>query len=98
VAAGNPLTPLSQPDSACTTGLQNPIAAKATMDKETPAKPSLADALLRGLRIAASTVTVVELLRNHWTNGVFAGAAWLLFSQVERVRTSADDQTEQGSR
>ena len=68
------------------------------MDKETPAKPSLADALLRGLRIAASTVAIVELLRNHWINGVLAGAAWLLFSQVERVRTSADDQTGQGSR
>ena len=68
------------------------------MDKQTPEKPSLQDALLRGLRIAASTVAIVELLRNHWTGGVLAGLAWLLFSQVERLRASADDQSHNGSR
>ena len=40
--------------------------------------------LLRGLRIGASTVSIVELLRNDWTGGISAGAAWLVFLQVER--------------
>ncbi len=40
--------------------------------------------LLRGLRIGASTVAVVELLRNDWTGGLSAGVAWLLVLQVER--------------
>ena len=29
--------------------------------------------LLRGLRIGASTVSIVELLRNDWTGGIYAG-------------------------
>ena len=40
--------------------------------------------LLRGLRIGASTVAIVELLRNDWTSGISAGVAWLVFLQVER--------------
>jgi hypothetical protein len=40
--------------------------------------------LLRGLRIGASTVAAVELLRNHWSGGISAAVAWLLFLQVER--------------
>ena len=40
--------------------------------------------LLRGLRIVASTVSIVELLRNDWTGGISAGLAWLVFLQVER--------------
>jgi hypothetical protein len=40
--------------------------------------------LLRGLRIGASTVAVVELLRNDWTGGLSAGVAWMVFLQVER--------------
>jgi hypothetical protein len=40
--------------------------------------------LLRGLRIGASTVAVVELLPNDWTRGISAGVAWLVFLQVER--------------
>jgi hypothetical protein len=40
--------------------------------------------LLRGLRIGASTVSIVELLRNDWTGGITAGVAWLAFQQVER--------------
>ena len=40
--------------------------------------------LLRGLRIGASTVSIVELLRNEWTVGISAGEAWLMFLQVER--------------
>jgi len=31
--------------------------------------------LLRGLCIGASTVTIVELLRNDWTGGIRAGVA-----------------------
>ena len=42
--------------------------------------------LLRGLRIGASTVSIVELLRNDWTSGISAGVAWLVFLQVERRR------------
>ncbi|MEB3333329.1 MAG: hypothetical protein VKI83_12645 [Synechococcaceae cyanobacterium] len=40
--------------------------------------------LLRGLRIGASTVSIVELLRNDWTGGISAGVAWLVFLQVEQ--------------
>jgi hypothetical protein len=40
--------------------------------------------LLRGLRIGASTVSIVELLRGDTTGGIAAGVAWLLFLQVER--------------
>ena len=40
--------------------------------------------VLRGLRIGASTVSIVELLRNDWTDGISAGVAWLVFLQVER--------------
>ena len=32
--------------------------------------------LLRGLRISASTVSIVELLRSDWTGGITAGVAW----------------------
>jgi hypothetical protein len=53
--------------------------------------PSLAERLqflgrfgLRALRIAASTVSIVELLRSDWTGGIGAGLAWLVFLQVER--------------
>ncbi|CAK6692871.1 hypothetical protein VB734_09200 [Synechococcus sp. BA-124 BA4] len=40
--------------------------------------------LLRGLRIGASTISIVELLRSDWTGGITAGVAWLVFLQVER--------------
>lgn len=40
--------------------------------------------LLRGWRIGASTVAVVELLRSDWPGGLSAGLAWLVFVQVER--------------
>ncbi len=64
-----------------------------TPAKSTPARPALQDILLRGLRIAASTVAIVELLRSHWTGGVLASMAWLLFTQVVRSRGSADEHT-----
>jgi hypothetical protein len=53
-----------------------------TVNQETLDK--LGRFLLRGLRIGASTVSIVELLRNDWTGGLSAGAAWLVFLQVER--------------
>lgn len=40
--------------------------------------------LLRGLRIGASTVAVVQLLGNDWCGSISAGVAWLVFLQVER--------------
>lgn len=40
--------------------------------------------LLRGLRIGASTVSLVELLRSDWTGGLSAALAWVVFLQVER--------------
>lgn len=40
--------------------------------------------LLRGLRIGASTVSILELLRSDWTGGISAGVAWLVFLLVER--------------
>lgn len=40
--------------------------------------------LLRGLRIGASTISIIELLRNDWTGGISAGVAWLVFLQVEQ--------------
>ena len=39
---------------------------------------------LRALRIAASTLSVVELLRSDWVGGVTGGLAWFVFLQVER--------------
>jgi hypothetical protein len=53
-----------------------------TVNQETLEK--LGRFLLRGLRIGASTVAVVELLRNDWTGGISAAVAWLVFLQVER--------------
>lgn len=39
---------------------------------------------LRALRIAASTLALVALLRSEWAAGVGASLAWFLFLQVER--------------
>ena len=77
--------------------MQDATAVTSTMDQQTPAKPSLQDIVLRVLRIAACTVAIVELLRNQWTGGVLAAMAWLLFTQVERLRSSADERTGNGS-
>ena len=62
-----------------------------------PANPSLQEILLRGLRIAASSVAIVELLRSQWSGGVLAAMAWLLFTQVERLRGSAGEHTRKES-
>jgi hypothetical protein len=38
---------------------------------------------LRGLPIAPSSVSLVELLRSEWVGGAAAAAAWLLFVQAD---------------
>jgi hypothetical protein len=47
---------------------------------------------LRALRIAASTVSLIELLRSEWAGGIAAGLAWLVFVQVERRVLPQQDQ------
>ncbi|CAK6690318.1 hypothetical protein [Synechococcus sp. CBW1107] len=49
---------------------------------------------LRGLRIGASTVSILELLRSDWTGGFTAGVAWLVFLQVERRLPPPADEAE----
>ncbi|MCP9849226.1 hypothetical protein [Cyanobium sp. Morenito 9A2] len=49
-----------------------------------PNLEQLGRVLLRGLRIGASTISILELLRSDWTGGISAGVAWLVFLQVER--------------
>jgi hypothetical protein len=51
---------------------------------DAPRLEQLGRFLLRGLSIGASTISIIELLRNDWTGGVTAGVAWLVFLQVER--------------
>ena len=55
-----------------------------------PRRTPLTDLLLRGLRIGASTIAIVELLRSDWVGGGLASLAWLIFVQVERRRASVD--------
>jgi hypothetical protein len=50
--------------------------------------------LLRGLSIGASTISIIELLRNDWTGGISAGVAWLVFLQVERRLPPLSPETE----
>ena len=59
------------------------------MQRDQPRTPALMGLLLRGLRIGASTVAIVELLRSDWLGGGLASLAWLVFVQVERRRTAA---------
>ena len=60
------------------------------MEPEPRRKPPLIDLLLRGLRIGASTIAIVELLRSDWIGGGLASLAWLIFVQVERRRASVE--------
>ena len=46
---------------------------------------------LRALRIAASTLSIVELLRQEWIGGIGAGLAWIVFVQVEQRLQPASD-------
>lgn len=56
------------------------------MQRDQPRTPALMDWLLRGLRIGASTIAIVELLRSDWLGGGLSSLAWLVFVQVERRR------------
>jgi len=53
------------------------------------------DWLLRCLRIGASTIALVELLRSEWLAGGLSSLAWLLFVQVERRRAAMQVASEQ---
>ena len=79
ITQGAPPPPIRQPEAP----LQWPQLM--TVNRESLAK--LGRFLLRGLRIGASTVSIVELLHNDWTGGISAGLAWLLSLQVERRLT-----------
>ena len=57
------------------------------MQRSEPRTPALMDLLLRGLRIGACTIAIVELLRSEWVGGGLASLAWLMFVVVERRRT-----------
>ena len=49
------------------------------------------DWLLRGLRIGASTIAIVELLRSDWLGGCLSSLGWLMFVQVERRRAAVKE-------
>ena len=64
---------------------QSPLMEKDAASRDAASRwDQLGRFLLRGLRIGASTVSIVELLRSDWTGGISAGLAWLVFLQVER--------------
>jgi hypothetical protein len=48
-----------------------------------PRMEGLGRIALRGLSIAASSVSLVQLLRSEWVGGAAASAAWLLFVQAD---------------
>ncbi len=58
------------------------------MTTEQDSKRPPMDLIVRGLRIGASTITIVELLRSSWIAAGLSSLAWLLFVQVERRRAS----------
>ena len=78
-------------------GTNEAPAGRLTMDKPTPARPSLQLFLLRALRIAASTTAIVELLRKDWTGGTLAALAWVVFLLVDKLRGSSEDAQNNGS-
>ena len=59
------------------------------MQRDQRGARALLDLLLRGVRIGASTVAIVERLRGDWLGGGLASLAWLVFVQVERRRAAA---------
>ena len=63
------------------------------MQRDQLRTPALMDWLLRGLRIGASTIAIVELLRSDWLGGGLSSLAWLVFVQVERRRSVQKDAT-----
>ena len=62
------------------------------MTSPTPAR--LARFAVHALRIGASTVAVVELLRQHWISAGCFAVAWLLTIQAQRHMPEDPDATE----
>ena len=58
------------------------------MEPERNQKDVLTDFILRGFRIGASTIAILELLRSDWTSAGLASLAWLIFVQVEKRRSA----------
>ena len=58
------------------------------MEPERNRKDVLTDFILRGFRIGASTIAILELLRSDWTSAGLASFAWLIFVQVEKRRSA----------
>ena len=58
------------------------------MEPELSRKDVLTNFILRGLRIGASTIAILELLRSDWISAGLASLAWLIFVQVEKRRTA----------
>jgi hypothetical protein len=58
------------------------------MEPELSRKDVLTNFILRGFRIGASTIAIVELLRSDWSRAGLASLAWLIFVQVEKRRTA----------
>ena len=58
------------------------------MQPERSRKEILTSFILRGFRIGASTIAILELLRSDWTSAGLASLAWLIFVHVEKRRTA----------
>ena len=58
------------------------------MQPEPSRKDLITSFVLRGFRIGASTIAILELLRSDWMSAGLASLAWLIFVQVERRRTA----------
>ena len=58
------------------------------MQPERSRKYVLTSFILRGFRIGASTIAILELLRSDWTSAGLASLAWLIFVQVEKRRNA----------
>ena len=58
------------------------------MQPEPSRKDLITSFILRGFRIGASTIAILELLRSDWMSAGLASLAWLIFVQVERRRTA----------
>ena len=61
------------------------------MQRDQSQNSPVMDWLLRGLRIGASTIAIVELLRSDWLGGCLSSLAWLMFVQVERRRAAVKE-------
>ena len=64
------------------------VRSNAAIFPERSRKEILTSFILRGFRIGASTIAILELLRSDWTSAGLASLAWLIFVQVEKRRTA----------